>query len=115
MTLVLKVIMFLVQKIRNEEFDYLSVPDEVLSWVKVDRIMKFGHVFPSVLIAVLFTLKVLPLFSVSYAEQLEQNTTIIPITIVSFLIPILLLNGIIIEVILEKSNSEYKKLKNNKK
>lgn len=113
MELILKLIMYLVQKIRNEEYNYLSAPDEVLSWIKVDRIMKLGHALPSVVLALLLAIKVLPMLSVSYAEQLEQNGPIIPITVICFLIPILIFNGMIIEFVLEKSNSEYKKLKNN--
>lgn len=105
------IIMYLVKKIRKEDDHYLSVPNEVLSWVKVDRIMKIGHAFPSVILTLLLGIKLLPLISVSYAEQLEKNATIVPITLFCLLIPILILNGILIETILESSKPNYKKFK----
>lgn len=100
--------MFLVKQIRNDNYHYLSVPDEVLSWVKIDRIMKLGHALPSVIVAITLAIKLLPLLSETYAAQLEKNGTIIPFTIIGFLIPLLILNGIILESILERTNSSYK-------
>jgi len=111
MELILNIIMNLVKKIRNEDYHYLSVPDEVLSWVKVDRIMKLGHALPSVIVAILLAIKLLPLLSNTYAEQLEKNGTVISYTVIGVLIPLLILNGIIIESLLEKMNSEYKNFK----
>lgn len=113
MRLILWPIMFLVSKIRNEKINYLTAPDEILSWVQLDRIMKIGHLLPSIVLTLIVSLKILPLMSVWYAEQMEQNATTIPVAILLIFLPMLVLNGIIIESALTSSNKEYKNYKNN--
>ena len=114
MKFIFKFIMYLVMKIRKEKYHYLSVPDEIISWIKVDRIMKFGHALPSLLGAVLFVIKLLPIISTTYVEQLEKNGAIIPITVICILIPLLILNGFIIETILHNTDNKYKSFQNKK-
>lgn len=111
MQIVLMIIMAVVKMIRKDNYHYLSVPDEIISWVKSDRIMKFGHFFPSVIVTILLTVKLFPLISAEYAEHLEENGNIILITFVIVFITVLIINGIIVESILEKTNSEYKNFK----
>jgi hypothetical protein len=113
MRLLLGPIMFLVSRIRNEKHNYLTVPEEILSWVKLDQIMKIGHLLPSIVLTLIISLKLLPLFSVGYAEQLEQNTGMIPLTIILILFPLLIINGFIIESALLSTNKRYKDFKNN--
>jgi len=116
MTLLLKIvlnaIMALVKRIRGDGFHYLSAPNEVLSRYKVDRIMKIGHGLPSIVAACYIGLSVVPYFSETYAEKLERNEFIVPITIVGFLLPLFLLNGFLIEIYLEKSELKYREAKN---
>lgn len=105
--------MYVVKKIRKDQYHYLSVPDEILSWIKSDRIMKIGHVIPSLVITILIAVKLLPLFSNWYAEQLANNGSIIPATVFCFLIPILILNGMVLESYLEMTNPGYREFKKN--
>ena len=113
MKIILMIIMTIVRKIRQDNYHYLTVPDEIISWVKSDRIMKIGHFLPSVIVTILLAIKLFPLISVKYAEHLEANGNIILLTVVLVLIPVLVINGIILESILEKTNSEYKDFKKN--
>ncbi len=106
------IVMFLVKKIRNQKSNYLEVPDEVLSWRMVGQIMSLGHVLPSLALTVSLALYIFPLISHTYAEKLESNDLIIPITCFGILIPALILNGIMIEMILEKTNLPYRNYKN---
>ena len=112
MKFILMFIMTIVKKIRRDKYHYLSVPDEIISWVKSDRIMKIGHIVPSIIVTILLAIKLFPLNSDKYAEQLEKNGNIILLTVVLVIIPVLIINGIIVESILEKTNSEYKNYKN---
>lgn len=89
------------------------MPDDIISCVKSDRIMKIRHIVPSVIVTILLAIKVFPLISVKHAEQLEENGNIILFTVVLVLIPMLVINGIILESILEKTNTEYKNYKKN--
>jgi uncharacterized membrane protein len=113
MQFILMIIMTIVRKIRKDRYHYLSVPDEIISWVNSDRIMKFGHIVPSIIVTILLAIKLFPLISVKYAEHLEENGNIILLTVVLVLIPVLVINGIILESILENTNSEYKNYKKN--
>ena len=113
MKLILCPIMFLVSKLRKEKINYLTVPEEIISWVQLDRIIKIGQLLPSIVLTLVISLKVLPLLSEWYAEQLEQNATTIPVTILLIFLPMLVLNGIIIESTLNSSNKDYKNYKNN--
>ena len=113
MKFILLIIMTIVRKIRQDRSHYLSVPDEIISWNKSDRIMRIGHVLPSVIVTILLALKFFPLISVKYAEQLEENGNIILLTVLLVLIPVLVINGIILESILERTNTEYRNYKRN--
>lgn len=104
--------MYLVRRIRNDKFHYLAVPEDILSWVKKDRIMKLGHIVPTLIVMVLIVVKILPLLSESYAEELTNNSVLITMTGIAILIPLLIVNGMLIETVLEKSNSQYKDFKN---
>lgn len=110
----MKAIMYLVRIIRRDKFHYLTVSDEVISWIKVHRIMNFGHFIPSLIVSLLISVKLLPMFSVSYAQQLEENSPVIfNASLVLFLI-MLIINGFLIETILEVTNPNYKKEKQGK-
>lgn len=113
MKFILLIIMTIVKKIKHDNYHYLSVPDEIISWVKSDRIMKIGHILPSIVVTILLAIKLFPLISVKYAEHLEKNGNIILVTVVLVLIPVLVINGIILEFILERTNTEYKNYKKN--
>jgi hypothetical protein len=95
-------------RIIGNKNNYLNAPDEILSWLKVDRIYKLGHALPSVVLTILIVLKLFPLLSSDYAHQLEKNATIIPITMIICLIPVIIINGIVIEKILISTNEKYK-------
>ena len=99
--------------ILGNNFNYLDLPDELLSSIKVDRIFKFLHFLTSVSATIILTLKLFPLFSDFYTEELENNGTIIPITVLLFFFPIAILNGVIIEKVLMK-NPNYKDYVQNK-
>jgi hypothetical protein len=103
--------MYFVKLIRKDDYHYLSVPDEILSWVKTDRILKFGHALPSLVTALLLGVKIIPLISNTYAEHLKNNGIIILLTVTGILVLLLIINGIIIELILERYNTEYKEYK----
>jgi len=60
MKIVLSIIMTMVRLIRGDECHYLSVSDDILSCIKSDRIMRIGHVTPSVVITLLLAIKVFP-------------------------------------------------------
>jgi hypothetical protein len=115
----MRIVLALIQTIclfflRNKKH-YLNVPEDLISWIKVDRIYKFGHILPSVVITILIAVKVLPLISIDYANHLENNGTLIPITFFIVLIPVLIINGIIIEKILIMNNEKYREfVKRNK-
>jgi len=111
MRIILLGIMFLVKKVRNDRTHYLVVPDDIISKLKINRIMNIGHVIPSIVITLLIAIKLIPLLSIEYAEQLEENGPVIFYTVIELLIPILILNGIIIESLLELTHSEYKNYK----
>jgi len=111
MKVVLLAIMFLVQKIRRDHCHYLSVPDIILSNSTSNQIMRLGHVLPSLVLAVILAVKVFPLLSDNYAEQLEVNGTTVPVALVSILFFVLILNGWLIEVILSRTSSVYRKFK----
>jgi hypothetical protein len=51
------------------------------------------------------------MISDSFAELLKKNDISILFTVIGFLIILLIINGILIELILEKNNAEYKKYK----
>jgi hypothetical protein len=87
---------------------YLNAPEEVLSSIKIDRISKLGHIVPSAVLSIVIVIKVLPLLSVYFANQLEENAVIIPFTVILLLIPLLIANGIIIEKSLMGSDENYR-------
>lgn len=115
MKLLLNPIMLIVSWIRKERYNYLSVPEDVLSWVKQNNIMKIGHLLPSIVLTLIIVLKVLPLLSTDFVVQLELNAPVVPVSIIVILVPLLVLNGIIVELALESSNKEYKEYKANNK
>jgi hypothetical protein len=108
MKLLMSFIQMLSARLIGHKKHYLNVPDDILSWIKIDRIYKVYHIMPSAIITMIITLKLFPVLSSAYAAHLEKNSTIIPVTVIIFLIPILLLNGIIIEKILMKRNPAYR-------
>lgn len=83
---------------------YLNVPDEVLSWIRINNIYKGWHILPSSVVSILMGIKIYPLLSEDYAKQLEINGTAIPLAICITLFPVMVINGIIIEKILVKRN-----------
>ncbi|MEM6348802.1 MAG: hypothetical protein AAF927_33265 [Bacteroidota bacterium] len=103
--------MFLVKSIKGDTFHYLSAPEELLPRIKRRQTMLGGHTLPSVVASLFICLGLIPNLSESYALKLEQNDLIIPITIGICLIPVLILNGFIIEAYLEKYKKHYKTLK----
>jgi len=111
LSLFLTLIMRVVRVIRRDSSDYLSAPDEILSWIKVDRIKKFAHILPSFIIAILVAIKLLPSISTAFAEQLDNNGSIVPITVIVVLIVVLIINGILLETILEKTDHTYRNYK----
>ena len=108
---VLKVIMFLVKGIRNDNSHYLSAPEHILGLVKIDRIMKLWHTLPSVIVTVLLAVKVFPLISSPYAQLLKENSPTISLVVIAFLIPVSIINGVVIESVLEKINPDYRQYK----
>jgi len=106
--IILRVIMFLVKTIRHEHYHYLSAPEGMLPTFHPDKIMKFGHALPSLVFTIVFVIKVLPLVSDVYAKELERNGILISETILLMLVPVLILNGFLIEWILNMTNAEYR-------
>lgn len=104
---ILSGIMAIVKRTRKDAFHYLSAPESTLSSLKASQIMNSGHVLPSLVAAFYVALGVIPRVSESYAAQLENNDPIVPITIAIVFIPILIANGFIIEICLEKLKKGY--------
>jgi hypothetical protein len=111
MRIILLGIMFLVKIIRRDSTHYLLTPEGIISRIKINRIMNVGHVIPSILATILIAIKIIPLLSVTYAARLEENDPVVFYTVLKLLVPIMILNGIIIESILEMTNVEYKTYK----
>lgn len=108
---VLGLTMLIVQKIRRDPFNYLSAPEDLLSDIRRGYIAKLAHGIPSLIIPILIAIKIIPLMSDDYAEQLSKNSIIITITIILLFIPVLIVIGFLIEIILEVINSDYRKAK----
>ncbi|MBL0342259.1 MAG: hypothetical protein IPP71_15930 [Bacteroidetes bacterium] len=99
---------FVSARIIGNRNHYLNAPDEILNWRVSHYIYVFGHLLPTIVVTVILSLKLLPLISREYSEELENNGVIIPITVIAFLIPIVLLNGIIIEKCLMMRSPKYR-------
>lgn len=110
--LVLKLLMKVVTLITKEKANYLNVPSDILSPVTVHRICRIGHLLPSHILSVIFGVKTLPNIWPYYASELNRNGAIVPLAIALAFIPIAILNGIIIEKILESTNPTYRSFKN---
>ena len=108
LTFVMNLVMVGVMLIRRDRFHYLTASDDALSWVRADQIMKLGHAIPSVIISLLLGLWGAPHVSDWYAAKLEQNDVIVPIFLLSAVLPLLLTNGFLIEEYLERTNPAYK-------
>lgn len=116
MELSIRFILSLIQRIparllRNKKH-YLNAPDEILSWLKVDRIYLFGHLFPTIVLTVIMAIKIPPLISVSYSVELKNNSSVIPLTFFICLFVIVILNGIVMERILMRNNKYLNYVKN---
>jgi hypothetical protein len=103
--LALKYLQYISANILGNKNHYLTAPEEILSEKKSHRIFMGGHLLPSIIITIIIGCKIIPLFSDSYAKELEANGTFIPVTLLILFIPILILNGIIIEKILLNNNA----------
>jgi hypothetical protein len=99
--------MLAVMFVRGDKTNYLLAPNEVISWIKVDRIITMGHIIPSVVASILIVVKFLPEISTYYSIELEKNSGVISLTVIILLLPISIYNGILIEYILEKTDSGY--------
>ena len=112
MSFFIKLPLIITQKVSSRlignKNNYLNSPKEILSGKTVDRIYMLGHFLPSAVLTILIAIKLLPLISADYALQLEENSTTIPIIVLSFLIPILIINGVIIEKSLIRSDDKYR-------
>ena len=99
--------MHMVMLILNQKTHYLIAPDDVLPELKAERIMRLWHFFPSLILSIIFAVKVLPIFSSDYANELEKNSITIPIAFFISFILVLVGNGIVIEKTLQRFNVKY--------
>lgn len=99
--------MHMVKLILDQKTHYLMTPEHILSKLKTERIMRAWHFFPSLILAILSAVKVLPIFSSEYAKELDENTFVIPIAFFLCFVVIIIIIGIIIEKILQRSNIQY--------
>ena len=109
--IIITLFMIPVELLKRDPFTYVAAPKEVLKWTTADGIMKLRHALPSVCLSGYIALSFMPRFSADYAARLEMNEPVVPTTWILALIPILLLNGFIIEWYLEKYHRGYKEAK----
>ena len=99
--------MRLVMLLNGEKTNYLIVPEVILSEKKSDFIFRTFHFFITIIFACFIVIKILPFFSTYFTDELEMNSSIIPLTIFLSLVPASLIIGVCIELILNLTNSEY--------
>ena len=109
--IIITLFMIPVEFLKRDPFTYVAAPNEVLKWTTADGIMKIGHALPSVFLSGYIALSLMPKISTDYAARLEMNEPVVPTTWIMALIPILILNGFIIEWYLEKYHKGYKEAK----
>ena len=96
----------------KEKTNYLIVPENVISYIYTDRICKICHLLPSLIFSVIIGVKILPKYWPYYAAELERNGAAISFAIFFIFIPVAIVNGIIIEKILDRVNTKYLNFKN---
>jgi uncharacterized membrane protein YbjE (DUF340 family) len=103
----LRAIMRIVMRFRDDKSNYLIAPEYLIRRSAKERIMKLGHLLSSTVVSILLVVKVFPLASQQYARELEKNSGIIATVFTMTAVGVLVANGIIIEVILERTNRKY--------
>ena len=96
----------------KEKTNYLTAPEDVISYLYTDRICKIGHLLPSLIFSIIIGVKILPDYWPYYAAELDKNGPIISFAVFLIFIPVAIINGIIIEKILNRVNSKYLRFKN---
>jgi hypothetical protein len=91
----------------GKKSNYLEVPNEILPEIRAYYISILGHFAPSAILTVIFVVHVLPTLSASYAAILENNNAVISLVAIGVFIPIVILNGLLIERILIKTSPLY--------
>ena len=91
----------------RKKIKYFLAPDTVIKKKKRDNILLVFHIFPTIILALLTVLKILPLLPY-FSEKLKENNIIIPISILSFIIIFSFLIGLLIEKLIERNNNEFK-------
>ena len=105
--LVLKIIQSLAASLLGTKGNYLNAPDHILKATKIHNISILGHFFPSVIFTIITVVYSLPYVSDTYAKHLVNNDASITVTAILIFIPVLIINGVIIERILMNTNSNY--------
>ena len=88
------------------------MPENIISYIHTDRICKIGHILPSLIFSIIIGVKILPDLWPYYAVELDKNGIIISLAVFLIFIPVAILNGILIEKILNRVNSKYLNFKN---
>ncbi len=96
----------------KEKTNYLIAPEEIISYVNSDRICKIGHLMPSLVFSIIIGVKILPEYWDYYAAEFDKNGIVISFAVFLIFIPVAIINGIVIEKILDRLNSEYLAFKN---
>lgn len=104
---IINLLMHLVMLILKQKTNYLMAPDTVLNTFFVAKVLRMWHFFPSALFSVLVVVKIFPLISFYYVVALENNSGVIPATVLACFLVALVINGIIIEKVLEHTNAGY--------
>ena len=93
--------------LKGEKTYYLITPEDKLPKYNKDTVFKGLHLMPSVILAVLLVVKIIPAYSVYYTMELEENSLVIPATILGAFIALLIFIGMIIETVLVKTDPVY--------
>jgi len=91
----------------KEKTHYLVAPEHILLNADRERICRIGHIFPSLIVCIIIGVKILPGWWPYYAMELEKNGSIISLAVFLIFIPVAILNGIIIEKILNRAHPKY--------
>ncbi|MFN8309908.1 MAG: hypothetical protein U0T73_08090 [Chitinophagales bacterium] len=112
----LKLIMKIEMALSNNKTNYLMATPEVFTKMQTDRILMTWHVFPSLVVSLLFSIKVLPEIWNTFAVELESNNTLflVPAILLAF-VPLSLINGFLIESYLTRFKPAYREFKESQK
>lgn len=106
-----RLVMRIYNRVSNNRINYLKAPDYIVSSKSKHRLMMFFHFFPTIVLSILVTVKILPNFSEEVCQLLKNNSPQLWIySFINWLIISYTL-GYFIEKGMELINPVYKELK----